>query len=1146
MTRCWVNYLRLACLALTSGCLGVLNAQGEAEQRNRGNFRLQLQHREDAVREIGEHPEKDLFVTIGDTDTWGLGEGVIRLWSSSSKKCLWKRKTGVMAGLVDFVGFSDRDELVLVFPEDYRSGNPADLRDPPAEQQVHILSAETGETIRDYPIVMEGVPLLSKDRKSIACSENGRISESINLANGMRETADRELFEISRNGVSQRTATRLTLPASDDGEWTIVVKGRILEGYQDEKLQWRREIDLKNNPQTIELDDWNWEKESMLAEGIGGDDAGKWFVLRGGIGNIRGGDGAGQDWVKILDTATGATLWEYAYHTDGLVYFHVSKTPGEVWLRGQSQRDPGDFWRSAPFAKVRLDGSNRIQHFPDEFEALSVDRMEMLDERHLICYSPPPRRKWCWDLKTLEVLWVAEPGEPEALLGKASVRTVEGKEEVFWRNEEKDYFVGLSEWPDVESIVSFRVPVRLRDRLEGFNIDDQADENGSEGRIKLVTAISGKEILWLAYSPEGFFSASRNAGSLLGIVDGLESYEIEQFALRLNRPDILLERLGTSDSATIEDIRKAIDRRQRKANITSTGTPDEEEDLPHVRILNRRIEGMNAKIEFEIEPGESGVVSYQIFHQGVPVFPPSGNRAGSGVLRFEESIPLFPGENKVEVSCLSGLGVESARATEHLIPSATPADGVKPDLYFFGIGVSDYADERVSDLSYADDDARDLATVFRSLSPGYRNVHTKVLLDGEVTRSADEAIAEFFGKARPHDCVVLFVAGHGIYVDDSYYFLTPDTNIDDIPAAALAFEEIEGSFDRSLSRNRLLLLDTCESGERLSSDGSLVDSQSKGSRFTPRVLSREAHRIVSAGGIKPNASFLIGDRFLSNDLFRRKGVVVISSCGDSEVALEHSRFENGLFTEALISGFESARADANRDGTIRKAELIDFIRSEIPRLVAEVDPETTLSQTPRIDRDNLENPLDIPSWASLEEAYSSNSTSSVIPYNAPVPLSVEEAERSLAPNVRYEIAYRGSEGMSVRDKPGSSGKMIADVGPGIFQSTAPEVRLDDGSRWAKILILGWMPTRVGKSEFLRSRGEHQWEVVWNRPNDYWVAMRQMRHQDAMLISRVGFGTRVHSIEVVDEDASKGYIRAYFGGWVCVRSSSGTEYLRRVD
>src|SRR5207245_6507781 len=66
------------------------------------------------------------------------------------------------------------------------------------------------------------------------------------------------------------------------------------------------------------------------------------------------------------------------------------------------------------------------------------------------------------------------------------------------------------------------------------------------------------------------------------------------------------------------------------------------------------------------------------------------------------------------------------------------------------------------------------------------------------------------------DTVVVFVSGHGAYDlsrEATYYYATHNVDVKDLAGTAASFERIESLLRDIGPRRKLLLVDTCESGE---------------------------------------------------------------------------------------------------------------------------------------------------------------------------------------------------------------------------------------------------------------------------------------------------------------------------------------------
>src|SRR5204863_264565 len=75
---------------------------------------------------------------------------------------------------------------------------------------------------------------------------------------------------------------------------------------------------------------------------------------------------------------------------------------------------------------------------------------------------------------------------------------------------------------------------------------------------------------------------------------------------------------------------------------------------------------------------------------------------------------------------------------------------------------------------------------------------------------------EVLKNAGVDDTVVILVSGHGAYdlsQEATYYYGTYNVDVKNLPATAVSFDEIESLLRDIVPRRKLLLLDTCESGE---------------------------------------------------------------------------------------------------------------------------------------------------------------------------------------------------------------------------------------------------------------------------------------------------------------------------------------------
>ncbi|MDH5609895.1 MAG: hypothetical protein OEY56_10475, partial [Cyclobacteriaceae bacterium] len=115
----------------------------------------------------------------------------------------------------------------------------------------------------------------------------------------------------------------------------------------------------------------------------------------------------------------------------------------------------------------------------------------------------------------------------------------------------------------------------------------------------------------------------------------------------------------------------------------------------------------------------------------------------------------------------------------------------KPDLYYLGIGISEFQNPSFN-LTFADDDARSLYSTFADKkSPAFNNFYGTNLLNGEATKeNILAALRDITTKVTPRDHVVLFIASHGINSNGLYYVLPTDARESDLKGTCLNWNEI--------------------------------------------------------------------------------------------------------------------------------------------------------------------------------------------------------------------------------------------------------------------------------------------------------------------------------------------------------------------
>lgn len=464
---------------------------------------------------------------------------------------------------------------------------------------------------------------------------------------------------------------------------------------------------------------------------------------------------------------------------------------------------------------------------------------------------------------------------------------------------------------------------------------------------KLVTLINDDYGEWLIFTPDGYWDASRNGGKLAAMVKGMEAFSVDQFAARFNRPDIILRRIGIKDNDEINHFYNIYKKRLKKLNLNEDDSPIELH-VPFAKITGVNQDNKFADISFNLSDDKYKLKTYNIYINDVPIFGAYGKNLGSQNIQLKEKLELTSGKNKIEVSCINEKGAESFRALTYLNYNSSIAlnKGVG-DLYFIGFGVSKYKNKSYN-LKYADKDVKDLAESLSKMDRYFNQIHIKTYLNNEVTAENIKKAKSILANAKVDDTFILFIAGHGLHdIDENatYYYLTYDADVKNLSKTAANFELIEDLLQGIAPRNKLFLMDTCESGEIEDDDEKMYYTMADIEKMNARSI-RGLRKVVDNKKDIAKRDFIFEtDRFINNDLLRRSGAIVFSSSKGGEFSYEKDELENGLFTEAIINALES-HADTNSDKMITTKELREYVIDAVSRLSNDL-------QHPTVDRDNI-------------------------------------------------------------------------------------------------------------------------------------------------------------------------------------------------
>ena len=229
---------------------------------------------------------------------------------------------------------------------------------------------------------------------------------------------------------------------------------------------------------------------------------------------------------------------------------------------------------------------------------------------------------------------------------------------------------------------------------------------------------------------------------------------------------------------------------------------------------------------------------------------------------------------------------------------------LKPALHLLAVGVGQYDDPNIADLAHAAKDAKDIARAVAGANPeGYRKIEEPILLtDAHATAvSLKTALMQLARSVRQDDVAILYFSGHGAQENDETYFLTSDAVEGNLYATAVNFNDIRTAMRILVDKHCrvVVFMDACHAG----------------ALYNTKSISRTLQ-------------------------FAQPGVIGFYSSTDSQQSNEAEKWQNGVFTRALLDGLAGEARDGQ--GNITTLELERYIKTTVAN-------ETDGIQTPIVE-----------------------------------------------------------------------------------------------------------------------------------------------------------------------------------------------------
>ena len=451
---------------------------------------------------------------------------------------------------------------------------------------------------------------------------------------------------------------------------------------------------------------------------------------------------------------------------------------------------------------------------------------------------------------------------------------------------------------------------------------------GSDASFRIFDVATGSEIAtlvqfddgeWLVVTSGGYYNASEQGAQRLNVAFEGKAYTVDQFYDVFYRPDIVAAVLGGRDIRDLVTVTMKDASKSPPPTVDFTSTPS-------------RSDQSQVKVCYKVKNTGGGIGEVRLFQNGklirsdgyyrdrakassektritamnsasiyedmrsvkvkekVEIAPILSKPKGDA---YEDcsTLDAVPGENEVSVSAFNSSNtVQSPLQTVKFTSTRKPE---APRLYILAIGIDQYRDKSVN-LKYAVKDAREIEDRLRQESATIyapKDIHYTLLTNEQATESAiRNTINELARTIKATDSFILFVAGHGILLQNQYYMLTHDYDGAVSEASMISSNEIVEMSKKIKSLSQLFIFDTCH-----------------------------------AGGMDAIVSGLYDARM--SVLAKKMGLHIYASSNSLQEALDGYQ-GNGLFSSMLLRGLSNNKqADKNNDGKVSLVELGEYAKA---------------------------------------------------------------------------------------------------------------------------------------------------------------------------------------------------------------------------
>lgn len=424
--------------------------------------------------------------------------------------------------------------------------------------------------------------------------------------------------------------------------------------------------------------------------------------------------------------------------------------------------------------------------------------------------------------------------------------------------------------------------------------------------------------------PSGYYMSSAEGAKQVHYVTAKqEVISFEQLDAQYNRPDMVMQAINPGQTGLINAYKKAYSKRIRNQGLDSAfiSRPGK---LPQLEIANRptiKFTQLNGRLALHLKSDKGhAITSVNVWVNSVPVFGTNGlnlSRAMGSVFDSTITIDLSAGTNKIEASVATRSGLESLRVPLYVNYSPAKKPGMK--VYFVGYGIDEFKD-RKQNLKWCVKDIRDMTALLKKKWGAQLVVDT--FFNEQVTTKNILLLKKKLAAASIHDKVIVAFSGHGLLsASYDYYLSSYVTNFKNPASGGIPYEALQNLLDDCPARQKLLLLDACNSGE-VDKEELAGETNAGNNEVSELPRTTKGNELLSrAAGPKSSFEWM---QLLFSNTAKGSGVSILSASAGTQSAQENDQFGNGVFTYAL--------KEANKKGIKSLSGIKTYVTKRVSEL----------------------------------------------------------------------------------------------------------------------------------------------------------------------------------------------------------------------